>query len=410
MKRFYIFLITGLLSLSTLTAQEFSLGFEMINGRDRAYIPFERYNNLIVIQVLLNKTIPLKFVLDTGVRTALLTDKTFADVLNISYDRKVKMVGADGVAIVTAYVANDISLELPGIVSRSQSILILEEDYLKLSNTLGTDIHGILGFDLFSRFVVQIDYDDDMLIIHQSKSFTPKKAYSRIPLSVEDTKPYISVVIKSLEGDILSSKLMVDTGASHSLLLNVGSDDQISLPKVTVRGHIGRGLGGDIDGDMGRVSSIQIGEFIFDQVIASYPDESAYSQYLERTGRQGTLGGGILGRFTAIFDYNNQMLYLKKNSHYNFKFEYNMSGIDLMAMGESFERIMINSVDKGSSAETAGLQKGDEIKLINGQLIYDLNIHEINNLMRSKDNRTMKLVINRDGEILRKSFKLRKVL
>ena len=44
------------------------LGFALPEGKDKVTIPFEVYNNLIVINIVLNNTLPLKFVLDTGIR------------------------------------------------------------------------------------------------------------------------------------------------------------------------------------------------------------------------------------------------------------------------------------------------------------------------------------------------------
>ena len=58
------------------------LGFVIPDGYDKVTIPFEVYNNLIVIDVLLNRSLPLKFVLDTGVRSTVLTEKTLTDLLN----------------------------------------------------------------------------------------------------------------------------------------------------------------------------------------------------------------------------------------------------------------------------------------------------------------------------------------
>ena len=142
----------------TLRAQHPHLGFKISNGRKSVRIPFETHNNLIIVPVVLNNTIPLKFVLDTGVRTAILTEKTYGDILNISYDRVLTMVGADGVTQVEAYVARDISLRMPGVTGYGQAMLVLREDYLMLRNSLGTDVQGILGYEVFSRFIVHINY------------------------------------------------------------------------------------------------------------------------------------------------------------------------------------------------------------------------------------------------------------
>ena len=175
---------------------------------------------------------PLRFVLDTGVRTSILTDRTFSDILNISYNRKIPLVGADGDREVVAYVANGISLKLPGVVGQGQALLVLEEDYLQLKNYLGTEVHGILGYELFSRFIVEIDYDSRMLTLHEPYSFKPKGRRNVIPLEVQDTKPYIHTNLRLQNGTTIAAKLMLDTGASHSLLLDIDSyKDWSSLKK-----------------------------------------------------------------------------------------------------------------------------------------------------------------------------------
>ena len=72
------------------------LGFVMPDGLTKVSIPFEIYSNLMVIDVLLNKSLPLKFVLDTGIRTTVITEKLLTDLLGLTYDRKITIPGAGG--------------------------------------------------------------------------------------------------------------------------------------------------------------------------------------------------------------------------------------------------------------------------------------------------------------------------
>jgi hypothetical protein len=65
------------------------LGYKILGDRDRVKIPFEVYNNLIVVPVKLNGIIPLKMVVDTGVRSSILTDKFITDILKLPYNRKI---------------------------------------------------------------------------------------------------------------------------------------------------------------------------------------------------------------------------------------------------------------------------------------------------------------------------------
>src|SRR5687768_16436632 len=106
------------------------LGFSLADGKTKVTIPIEIHNNLVVVPVILNGTLPLKFILDTGVRTAILTQKTFSDILNLAYTRKYSISGPGGAKVVDAYVTNNVSLALPGVSGRGHAMLVLAEDYL----------------------------------------------------------------------------------------------------------------------------------------------------------------------------------------------------------------------------------------------------------------------------------------
>jgi hypothetical protein len=136
-----------------------ALGFVIADGKKRVEIPIQIQNNLVVVPVILNDVLPLKFIVDTGVRTAILTQKAFSDILNLPYSRKYSVSGPGGEKIIDAYVTNNVSIALPGVSGKGHALLVLDQDYLELRNYLGTDVHGILGYELFSRFIVKIDFN-----------------------------------------------------------------------------------------------------------------------------------------------------------------------------------------------------------------------------------------------------------
>src|SRR5918993_597440 len=164
-------LVFSVFFLSVTNLQGQHLGFRLTNGKKRVQIPIEVYNNLVVVPVVLNDALPLKFILDTGVRTTILTQKTFTDILNLAYSRKYTISGPGGINLVDAYVTNNVSLELPGVSGRGHAMLVLGQDYLELRNYLGTDVHGILGYELFSRFIIQINYEKRLLTLMLPEKF-----------------------------------------------------------------------------------------------------------------------------------------------------------------------------------------------------------------------------------------------
>ena len=384
------------------------LGFSLANGKKKVQIPIEVYNNLIVVPVVLNGALPLKFILDTGVRTAILTEKTFTDILNLSYSRKYSISGPGGEQIIDAYITNNVSLELPGVTGRGHALLVLGEDYLELRNYLGTDVHGILGYELFSRFIIEIDYDKKVLTLSVPSRFKKKRKYQSIPIKIEDTKPYVTTSVVLGDGTQLTAKLLVDSGASHGLMLEPTSDPRITVPDSTVSSIIGRGLGGEITGKVGRIGSLRLGTYEIENVIANFPDPNSYfdSLKLGATQRNGAIGGEVLSRFTVIFNFPKEEMYLKKNSSFKKKFHYNLSGLTIKAKGSRLNVFEVTEVRQQSVADHAGVLAGDLIVSINGVATATLELNTINGFFNNKPGKKINLVVDRKGQPLRLSFEL----
>lgn len=403
-----LFLLCVLFLSASLPAYSQALGFSLADGRKRVEIPIEIYNNLVVVPVVLNGALPLKFILDTGVRTAILTQKTFTDILNLAYSRKYTISGPGGEHMIDAYITNNVSLELPGVTGRGHALLVLGEDYLELRNYLGTDVHGILGYELFSRFIIEIDYEKKVLTLYQPKRFHKRRSYQSIPIRIEDTKPYIATAVILADGTQLTAKLLVDSGASHGLMLEPSSDSRIEVPDSTVSSIIGRGLGGEIMGKVGRIKSLRLGKYEVDGVIANFPDPNSYfdSLKLGSTKRNGAIGGEVLSRFTTIFNFPKEEMYIKKNSSFKKKFHYNLSGLTVKAKGSRLNVFEVTSVREKSVADIAGLLAGDLVMSINGIQTHTLDLNTIQGFFNNKPGKKINVVVDRKGQQLKFSFSL----
>jgi len=400
-----LFIIYNFAAANPLFCQIF--GFEFKEDKKRVLIDAEIHNNLVVIPVTLNGKVPLKFILDTGIRTAILTDKFITDVLQVSYDRKITVKGPGDGRVVEAYVAHNVSLELPGIKGSGQALLVLEEDYLKLSNNLGTEVHGILGYELFSRFVVEINYKASQVILHKKEFFEPKRKFTPIPILLEDTKPYINADVLFKNGYAIHGKFLIDTGASHAMLLERSENsNRIPTPQEYVRANLGRGLGGVISGQIARLYYVKINDFKFEDVIASFPDNEGYLDSLF-IDRDGTIGGELLKRFRVVVDYSSELIYLKPNNRFKEDFEYNLSGMDIIAAEGNYHKFVVDGVLDNSPAKKAGIKSGDIIEVINGQSADNIKLNYVNMVLNSKKGKRVRLLIRRENKLMRKKIELK---
>ncbi|MEQ8925139.1 MAG: aspartyl protease family protein [Fulvivirga sp.] len=408
-KKTFLLLLIVLLTFVNASAQ--TLGFRFINDKKKLRIPFELYNNLIVVPVILNNQLPLKFILDTGVRTTILTEKAYTDILNLSYSRKYTIAGIGDQADegIEAYITNGVSLTLPGLKGTGHAMLVLEEDYLELRNYLGTDVHGVLGYEIFSRFVVKVDYDNKILMLTTPEHFHPSRKYDELELSIEDTKPYLTGTIKYENQEPVSLKLMVDSGASHGLLLDTKSDDNIFIPENNIRTNLGRGLAGDMYGKIARIEKFELGKRSWKNPLATFPEGNDLLDSLKGSNvfRNGSIGGGILTRFKVIFDFPEEKIYLKKGRKFKSDFTYNLSGIIVKAKGSRLNTFEIVEIRPGSAADNAGFLVGDLILSIDNIEKSRLNLELINGMLNSKVNKKIRIEVARGQVHYSARFRLR---
>jgi hypothetical protein len=404
-----IFCLAALLFYTQFSYGQHVLGFSLSEGVSKVEIPIEIHNNLVVVPIILNNQLPLKFIIDTGVRTAILTEKAYSDILNLSYSRKYSISGPGGQKLVDAYVTSNVTLDMPGVHGEGHTLLVLDEDYLELKNSMGTEVHGILGYELFSRFVVKVDYEAKRLTLTMPTKFKPKKSYDVIPITVEDTKPFIHADLQLSDNTTIDGKFLVDSGASHGLFLEINSDPHITVPSKNIDAVLGRGIGGVITGKIARIKFIKIGKYQVNNLIANFPDEYVYSDSLKKdrlSARNGSIGGDLLSRFTVIFDFPAEKIYLKKNGSYKKKFYYNLSGLTIRAIGARLMEYEVSDVRENTSAQKAGVLRGDRILSINGISLVDQTLSNVNSFFNAKPGKKIRMELLRNGQRIKKEFVL----
>ncbi len=386
-----------------------TLGFQLNDGAQKVDIPFEIYNNLIVIPVVINDRLPLRFVLDTGVRTSILTEKAFAKLIGLKFNKEYTLGGLGEGRTIKAYISNGVTLKLPGVSGRGHAMLVLEEDYLELRNYLGAEVSGVLGYELFSRFIVKIDYDRKILTLYTPEKFKRRKSWIRIPMTVEDTKPHLHATAIYYNGKSVDMKLLVDTGASHGLIMYADSTENISVPENHINTAVGRGLAGRLEGKMARLQAFQMGKACWEDIIASFPENDPWmdSLMMSTVDRNGSIGGDLLSRFRVVFNFPLEEMYIKRGRSFKKPFTYNLSGLTVKALGSSLNIFEIVEVRENSVADEADFREGDRILGINGRSTENITMDYLIGQLNSKPKKKLKIKILRDNQFYTKVIVLK---
>ena len=382
-------------------------GFHIDSERKSTYFKYESYNELIVVPLTINQSLTLKFILDSGARNTILSIKQIGDILGLKYERRYQLVGADRKTVINALLVRNNYLELPGVTASSQPILVLEEDYLKFDQYTGFSLHGIIGADIFTRFVVKLNYKSGIVHLYEPAYFEPPgKRYIGIPIRIENSKPYIELPVVFTDGTRSKIKMLIDTGAGFTLLLHWDKIDSLHISGDFIKGSIGLGLGGALEGYMGRVSRLSIGDFYFDNLITQFQLLDETIDTAASLGEHGIIGAELLSRFNVIFDYGNQMMYLRPDRNYNRGFKMDRSGIVFLASGETLDVFTVYDVLPGSPADQAGVIKGDVLHKINKRKFQNLQLLDITNMLQDKEGKLVKLELIRDEVKVKIEFEL----
>ena len=387
-------------------------GFLFDNQRDKSItINFKSASNLIIIPVIINNSDTLNFILDTGVRFPIITELPFVNKLNLNYMMPVQIKGLGEGEGLTAYRSGNNTMKIKGLTARNQEVQMIIDENFQISHMLGIPVHGLIGFNLFKDYIVEVDYDNEKLTLYKPEhyKYRDRKKDIILPLHFDGNKPYVRTSIVTDQMTEVPVKLLVDTGASDAIWLSEHSDERINLPQNHIETFLGRGLSGDLFGVKGRIDGIWVGPLVLPKPIVAFPNSDLIDQLISSNDRNGTIGAEILRRFKVTIDYRNSRLTLRPTSRVNEEFNYNMSGMEVTNPMPGLPIFTIANIRENSPAYFAGLKENDQILSINSSGHRNLELNDINILLASKENKKIKLKVLRNGEEIKTSFELKKV-
>jgi hypothetical protein len=407
-------------------------------SKSKQRVSFKLINNLIVIPVEVNgKT--LSFILDTGVNKTIIFNLSKNDSIAILNPKKILLKGLGGGAAVDAVLSENNRTRIKDLFNANASIYVILKDVFDFSSKMGTTIHGIIGYNLLKNFVIKINYSAEEIMFYNPEKFRFKKCRKCevLPLQFHRKKPYVNVQVQLdiVDNTFTDVKMLLDSGGSDALWLFENSKKEIKTPKKFFNDILGEGLSGIIYGNRSRIPRLKIGGFEIKNPTVSFLDTLSTKLARRFQQRNGSLGGGVLKRFTVWLDYPNKKIMFKKNKFFKAPFNYNMSGLDIIYNGKQLVReeaqdisnyklseknsvtfftnfsykfkpsYKIKTVVKNSNADKAGLKAGDLIIRINRKPAYYYNLKDIVNEFSEKVNKKIQLKIKRDG--IERTFKFR---
>jgi len=438
LRRIIISFLFFLVSSSTLVVAQ---KYELRGDKKYQKIKFELINNLMVIPIEVNGT-RLSFVLDSGVGTPILFNLADKDSVQLNNVAEITINGLGDGSPINALSSKGNTVRLQEMFNPAQQIYVVMDAGINFSPSLGIPIHGIIGYDLFKDFVVDINYVSQTIKFFRPESYRYKSSKNSrlLDITVVNKKAYLDAKVVITGDKEIPVKMLMDTGSSNAVWLF--EDEVIKVPKKNYDDFLGMGLSGNIYGKRSKINQIKIADFVLNDAKAAFPDMETFNSNTNFGSRNGSLGGEVLKRFNMVYDYQNQKILIKKNSNFDKLFQYNISGIDLQHAGIRYvsERIadvngivysdvkpygnvqilmegatrlsvvpeiIVSGIRQGSPAYTAGLKEGDVILAVNGKRIYRYKLQEILQMLNSKKEKKVKILVQRSNTDLLFTFDLK---
>ena len=403
----YLFMLT--MNLSAQTTGGYN-PIDLLQGRKKVSIPFQYINNFIILEVRMYGMIPVHLIFDTGAEHVILFKREYTDLLHVEYDKRIPILGSDLSRKIHALITRNALLEINGLAPGTADLLVLEEDYFDLEELVGYPIDGLLGGGFFRNLIINIDYRNQRLTLHNPNTFEKPDGFISLPIRIKTNKPYVDAETTLQDGSVVTVDLLVDTGAGVPLLLHNNSNAALHLPSHVIKGKLGMGLGGYIEGYIGRISKLSVGEVQFPGVLTSFQDIDTEWLVDKDRFRNGILGNQLLSRFCVYFDYIHSQMMMRPYKKRQEPFTMDRSGLIIFAYGVAFDQFIVRDVIPGSPAEEAGIMPDDVLSKIQGLPSHFYNLNTLNSILQKKPGKKIRLIVLRDQKYMKKTFYLRDLI
>jgi hypothetical protein len=362
--------------------------FSLAGGATSTTVPFQLLNNHIYVDVKLDGKGPFRVLCDTG-------------GINIVTPRVARTLGVAPQGALQGGGVGDQStdigmvklttLEIGGATLRGPLFAVFDLD--SLAGAEGVEENGLIGYEVFKRFVVRVDYQHRTLTLTLPTAFAYHGSGVVVPFKFNEHIPQVEGSIDGIAG-----KFDIDTGSRAGIDLLGPFVEQNGLrqryaPKL--QGVSGWGVGGAARSQFARAGSLRLGglEIAHPIVELSLQTKGAFSdKYVA-----GNVGGALLSHYDVTFDYSRQQIVFERRAGSDQPIAFDRAGLWLNQAGAAAFEVI--DVYAGSPAAEAGLRPGDRVVQVDGKSPAELPLAALRERLRGDPPGTrLRFTVERDGQ------------
>jgi hypothetical protein len=273
-------------------------GFYLPDDIREATIRYKTFRNLILLPVIINDSIHVNLILDTGCRNLVLFGKRFKKLFQMEPGKKVQFSGlGEGDPVYGALsLRNKVSISevlgehIPVVVVPNRNVFDNMDH-----------VDGVIGYDIFIKFEVELNPLEKLITFRPAFTALLPPSYQQVPIRIEDSRPILQSRIV-IENEELPCNLMIDTGSALGLLLK--TTDLKRFEGKDVSTNLGFGFNGAINGYETRASLLEVEGFLLNMVPTGVI-QSRWHNYA-------SIGMGVLKGYSIVLNYCKEYVGFKK--------------------------------------------------------------------------------------------------
>ena len=370
-----------------------------------AKLPFDYRARHVWLKASVNGGPPEDFLFDTGASVTVI-DSGWAATHGLKTSGRMQAAGAGaagGASFATLGSLRIASTAKDGVELKDVKVAVLDVNP-SFEPMFWRSLAGVIGYDVISRFVVTVDYDDSLLVLHDPATWTYAGTEKPLAMIMNGTVPALMGKFDDTDPGLFR----LDVGSSSTVDVHAPFAQKTGLLNrmgKTTR-FDGVGFGGSFSSDVGRLRSMSLGPYEWDDpvVTVAHATEGAFAS----EEFAGNIGNRILERFRVTFDYERRQVYLEPGKRYGDRDHLTRAGLLLTRQAG---KVTVESVLANSPAEHAGLRTGDQVLSVDGRDIAQWDLPEITMLFdEGEPGRKVPLRVSRGGQEKQVKLKLAEVV
>lgn len=240
--RAYLFILFSVISHSA-TATDTRAGFFLPNDVSEVTFKYKSINGLVILPVVINDTVKVNLILDTGCRNLVLFGKKFQKFFNTEPDKTIQFSGLGIGEAITGRLSLNNTVSIATAIGEKIPVVLVPQQNLFASCP---NIHGVIGYDIFVKFEIELNPRKQLITLRPALTAVLGEEYQKMDIRIEDSRPVVESQIFFKDSPAEICDLMIDTGSSLGLLIK--TKDVKKFAKQTSKMKLGRGFNGPVMG------------------------------------------------------------------------------------------------------------------------------------------------------------------